>query len=208
MLQAIFLIVVGKVQFNGKSKREYVRVNIMPSLKRRSIRTPWTMINSTRRRSDIGQITVVSFSTPSQYNLFRMLWGSLRVTGWRTTNYLGVMTGYVFYHIPLLSWLHFAQNTELMEGPLRLLIEECDNFQVFFRWCHFLIWVQCTLVIGCANDVWYYDIWWLFTCTAKVFPRRVPKGHRDGFLCPFRYRAKQRWNGLCMSYNYTFFHQF
>ena len=28
--------------------------------------------------------------------------------------------------------LYFTQNTELMEGPLRLLIEECDNFQVLF----------------------------------------------------------------------------
>lgn len=83
----------------------------------------------------------------------------------------------------------YDKDVELMEGPVRLAIEECDNFQVF-NTGHHALFISKSTNLGRTNDARHCYVWWFLACNVEIFPRGTPKDLNHDFCFTLRCHAE------------------
>jgi hypothetical protein len=63
-----------------------------------------------------------------------------------------------------------------MEGAFRLLVENCNNFQVGPVSYHLQPSAKSSPIAGIANDARYAYLWGFLACFPDFLPRRVSQG--------------------------------
>lgn len=98
----------------------------------------------------------------------------------------------------------YLKDTELMEGPLRLFLEECDSVQVRLRTKFMDLPVKCLL--GHPNYGRHINFRFLYQLITHVFSRRICETTCFGFSCALRSKAKQHRRRRCeqLSRVYTY----